>query len=407
MCAPLVAPASAPAAEDGRLARLGRHLLESPQLLDDPGGARTRLDELGITLQLFTQQFLGWKAPGGGADTSGRFGASGSYDLFALIDAEELVGWPGLDFLLHVKGQYDDGLNDAVGALGDPIDDADFDEPIYIDELWLQQRLLRDRLRLRLGFLEQQTSFDRNAFANSEDRQFLSAFLDNNAVVPLPNALGVVLIAAPLPWLELALGAADADNVPRDAGFDTAFDGIDGTTGHFELTLRHVFAGPAGELPGSYRLGGFVDGREKTVFGTEPVRSGRGDAGAYLSFDQWVYRERPEAWQGLGLFVRAGFADGDVNAVAWSWSLGFQYVGPLPARDADVLGFGVQQVIGSDRYRREVDPDFDSETGIELYYRIELLPWLAVTPDLQYILDPGASGADDAFVGVMRFRVIF
>jgi carbohydrate-selective porin OprB len=48
------------------------------------------------------------------------------------------------------------------------------------------------------------------------------------------------------------------------------------------------------------------------------------------------------------------------------------------------------------------------ETGVELYYLIQALGWLAITPDLQYIVDPGANGvADDAVVALLRLRFTF
>jgi carbohydrate-selective porin OprB len=263
---------------------------------------------------------------------------------------------------------------------------------------------LSNRLRFRLGFLEQQTMFDRNAFANSEDRQFLTTFLDNNAVVPLPNGLGVTVVAVPVPWLEIALGAADADNLPRTAGFGTAFDGIDSVTGYFELTFRSPWGGRG--LPGGYRLGMFVDGRALSDFRSD--RQERGHLGGYLSFDQLVWSEGGRGFQGLGLFARWGRADPDVNRISDFWSVGFQYLGLLRRRDADILALGVYQAIGSDVYRRERDPAFGRETGIELYYRMLALPWLAITPDFQYIIDPGATGeAGNAYVLTLRFRVTF
>jgi porin len=391
---------------------LGHHLLHGDRLLDDPAGGRSRTEGLGVTLQLFYNQYLSWKPAGGGAISDAKTGHSGSYDFIGLVDLEALAGWLGGEFLLRVKGQYDRNVNAAVGALSDPIDDADFDEPIYVDELWLQQRFWRDRLRLRLGFLEQQTLFDRNAFANSEDQQFMNSFLDNNAVVPLPNGLGAAFIAAPTPGVEIAVGGADADNLPRQPGFDTAFDSIDGITAYLELTLRPPAWGVLDGLPGAYRLGMFLDGRELTEFGsgdgaTDPRRT-RGHLGAYLSFDQVAWREKDRDLQGLGLFGRFGYADPDVNRIAWFWSLGLQYQGPIPGRDADRIGLGVYQAIGSSRYRAEVDPGFERETGIELYGRIQALPWLALTPDFQYIFDPGANGsADDAVVATLRLRVSF
>lgn len=377
-------------------------------LLGDPGGVRGRLEELGVGLQLFYHQFGGWKPRGGGRDSGSTLGASGSYDFFARADLEELVTWRGADLLLHVKGQYDSNLNEEVGALSDPIDDSDFDEGIYVDELWLQQALWGDRLRLRAGFLEQQTVFDRNAYANSEDRQFLNAFFDNNPVVPLPNGLGATLIAVPIPAIEIAVGVGDADNESRHAGFHTAFDGVDSLTSYLEVTVHSRFESRRGALPGSWRMGLFRDGSERVEFGSAPPNRDRGHLGGYLSLNQLLFRFDAEGDRGLGVFGRFGGADPDVNRIAWFGSLGAQVQGPLAARGRDCIGIAVYHAVGSHRYRRRVAPGFDAETGVEFYYRAEIFPWLAVTPDLQYIIDPGADGdADDAVIAILRLRMSF
>ncbi len=376
------------------------------RLLGDPGGHRSRLERLGVGVQLFYNQFLSAN-PRGGAEPE-SWGHSGSYDLFLRVDAEELVGWPDATAVLHVKGLYDRNINAQVGALSQPIDDADFDEAGYVDELWVEQGFLRRRVRVRVGLLEQQTAFDRNAWANSEDRQFLAAFLDNNPLVPLPNGLGAVVFVDAAPWLTLAAGVSDADNVPRRAGFDTAFDDFDGLTGHFEAAFRVDLAraDASGRLPGRYRLGLFVDGRDLTVFGTG--RSERSHLGVYASLDQLVFREAGERDEGLGLFARAGWADPDSRAIEWFWSVGGLYRGPIPGRDRDELGLGVYQAIGSRRFERQRAPGFDRETGFELFYKAEVLPWLMVTPDVQLILDPGARGEhSDAWVATLRLRVAF
>ena len=192
-------------------------------------------------LQLFYHQHLSGKASGGGASSASAFGHSGSYDFFARMDLDALVGWSGGRVLLHVRGLYDRNVNADVGAIGDPIDDADFDEPIFVDQLWLQQSLLDERLRLRIGLVEQQTLFDRNAYANSEDRQFLNAALDNDLLVPLPGGLSAAVILAPVPWAEVAAGTSDADNVPRDVGFGTAFDGIESLSWYVEASFASPF----------------------------------------------------------------------------------------------------------------------------------------------------------------------
>jgi len=398
-------PASADALTPDLPSRLGRHLLVSPWLLGDVGGLRQRLELNGLSLQLYYNQFVGWK-PSGGAVSEATWGHSGSYDFFTLVDMEALASWPGLLVLLHARGLYDRNINRDVGALSDPIDDADFDDAILLDELWLEQALLRDRIRVRLGLLEQQTLYDRNEFANSEDLQFSNSFLDNNPLVPLPNGLGVAFMVAPLDWLELALGVTDAEGRPLGGGLGTAFDGIDAVTGYVELAFELALPSRNGSLPGTYRIGGFIDGRAKPDFDTGVVTRGHG--GVYLSLDQMVWRERAAADDGLGLFARLGWSEPQTSRTAWFWSLGGRYLGALPRRDEDVLALGFYGTVASGVYRREIDAAFGQETGIELYYRMTLLPWLAVTPNFQYIFNPGATGAlDDAVVAVVRFRVTF
>jgi carbohydrate-selective porin OprB len=346
---------------------------------------RSDLEHRGVTLQAFTNHFGSWKVRGG-VDRGGELGHSGSYDLFALVDAERLVGAPGLTLFLHVKGQYDESVNPDVGALADPIDDADFDRAVYVSQLWLEQALLANRARLRVGFLEHQTLFDRNAYANSEDRQFMATALDNNPIVPLPNGLGAAVILEPTRAFEVALGVGDADNTPGQSGFDTAFDGHDSLSAWAETTLR---VRPC-DLPGSYRFGVFRDGRND------------GHWGAYLSFDQLLLREAGAPDEGLGAFARFGKADADESSFSWSWSAGLQYAGALSGRSDDVVGLGAWQLRPSSGGR-----DATRETGAELYYAAAVLPWLTVTPAVQWIRDPGGEPAPDAVVATLRLRVAF
>ena len=49
----------------------------------------------------------------------------------------------------------------------------------------------------------------------------------------------------------------------------------------------------------------------------------------------------------------------------------------------------------------------DSEQGIELYYNIEVAPWLHISPDIQYIIDPGGGAYDDALVCGIRVQMSF
>jgi porin len=50
----------------------------------------------------------------------------------------------------------------------------------------------------------------------------------------------------------------------------------------------------------------------------------------------------------------------------------------------------------------------DAEVAIELSYRAQITPWLALQPDLQYIVNPGFDGSvDDALAIGVRAEIAF
>ena len=266
------ASGTSPASNEGWTSDLRDQFLHSSRLLDDPWGGRTWLEERGLTLSLFFNHQYGVNARGG-VNTSGAQRHSGSLDYFALFNTERPGLWRGGDFLLLAKTNYNRNINPDVGALSNPIDDADFDKAIWIDQLWYQQQAFNNRVQIRAGYVDLQAIIDRNAYANKEDIQFMNTFLDNNnATIPLKVGFGSALWVRPSEWLELIAGASDADNEIRQAGFDTAFDDFESLLVYGEVGFRLKFSSRRGGLPGNYRFGTFYDPRSKPIFGrSDPV----------------------------------------------------------------------------------------------------------------------------------------
>jgi porin len=170
-----------------------------------------------------------------------------------------------------------------------------------------------------------------------------------------------------------------------------------------------------GKLPGGYRFGLWYDPQPKPQFfndlgdrrRTVPMKSD--DMGFYFNMDQMLFKEKPKDdadTQGLGLFFRYGYAPQDVNEVEHFWSIGAQYQGLIPTRDDDVLGFGFAQ--GRISGTAEDLGGGDQESVYELYYNIKVFPWLHVSPDCQYIVNPGAvGGQQDAFIIGLRILATF
>ncbi len=82
---------------------------------------------------------------------------------------------------------------------------------------------------------------------------------------------------------------------------------------------------------------------------------------------------------------------------------GLAWTGAIPTRNDDIFGLGSFHVVFSD----DVDFEDDSETSIELFYKAQISPWLSIKPDVQYIINPGGDGKDDALAIGIRWEIVF
>lgn len=372
------------------------------------GEWRQDLEARGIRFNVFLNDQYQAVAKGGLDTNGGR--NSASLDTIITLDLGKL-GWiEDADVLMHLQSNWGEGVNDRVGSLADVNDDADGDLGLHVGQLWYRQRFLSRRVALTLGFLDFQTIVDRNALANSEDRQFWNQALDNNFIIPLGIGLGASAEIQPTNWWTVIVGAVDAQSVLYKPGFSTAFHDEDWFLAYAESTFKISLPSKKGQLVGNYRGGVVYDPRPRDVFGpsNRPVESQGDDFGYFVSIDQKLFRESDKDDQGLGFFGRFGYRTPETNRISRFWSAGISYTGLIPQRDADVLGFGFALLRPSAEYRSWIDPEFENEIDYELYYAIQLTKWLVVTPDLQYVENPG--GTDDgkpAIVAGVRIRASF
>lgn len=408
-------PASEPSAEESTPQSLGEFLLTTERLTGDWAGGRKWLEENGLTFALSLTSIYQHNAHGG-LKTHNGHRVSGSYDLELTFDmgaaSDALKG--GTLYAI-ASGSWDTGVSPFVGDYLVVNYDAADDRPVDVWELWYEQNF-GDVLRVRLGKLCIGIDFDTNAYANDETSQFLNFGLINTRTIPLPQAgQGIQFIATPVDWLYFGAIVMDAEADFRETGFRTFYHGPANLFSMYEFGLTPTWDTPLGQLPGNYRFGLWYDPQPKEMFfndldgrrTTIPLK--RDDVGFYASLDQLVFREQPDVEgdeQGFGVFARYGYAHDDVNFLEHFWSIGAQYRGLIPNRDNDVLGVGAAQGILSERLRLTgVNPD--RETAIEVYYNAEIFPWLTLTPDFQWVLNPGGLGGRDAFVAGVRLQMSF
>ncbi len=383
--------------------------LDAPALTRDLRQRRTALEERGVRVNVFlNDQYQAVLT--GGADGSGGGRNAASVDTLITFDLGKLGVVPNAEVLLHLQSNWGAGVNARTGGLFQVNDDADGSIGGHVAQLWYRQHFPEHRASLTLGYLDYQTIVDRNAYANSEDKQFMHQSLDNNPLIPLRIGMGVSLMLKPTSWYSLILGIADGQSVPYKGGISGAFHEEDWYTAYLENGFQVELPSNAGDLPGNYRLGFFYDPGPRKIFRRNETerRTRAGDYGVYVSLDQMLVRESEDDDQGLGVFARFGYRSPETNRMSRFWSAGFSYKGLFPTRDVDVLGFGFSLLRSSHLYRERVDDRFKNETVYEAYYAIHVSDQLVVTPDIQYIDNPGADGAiSHAIVAGVRLRMSF
>jgi porin len=123
--------------------------------------------------------------------------------------------------------------------------------------------------------------------------------------------------------------------------------------------------------------------------------------------------ERPLARWGdrrLDGFARLGLAEPRTEEIAAAYSAGLVLSGRLLGFEDEAVGvaFTTAQTGRPHRRARAAlgEPVEKRETALELAYRAQVTPWLAVQPDVQYVINPGADPAlKNALVVGLRFEV--
>ena len=393
------------------------------KLLGDMGGLRPALAQEGISFDLDITQVLQGNAHGG-ANTTNALRYSGSTDIYMNFDFGKMDLIPGGSLMLHAEGKWGDGIAGKVGSLSPVNWDAivpGFDEGCMftLSEVIYSQVLFDGKVIFIGGKLFGGNAFDTNPFANDERTQFLNVSLRNTPMLPpfLPYTnLGFGVFLNPVEWLWVRTAVADSEGQAKTTGFETSFHGPTNTT----IIHEWEFAIKPMDLEGHQRFGFAYSNMDTAklapkspfkeagplLMAMAPTLTQKLDpflprdektqnTTFYYNFDQYVYQEEADPTQGLGLFGRFSWARESINPVHLFYSLGMGGKGLIDTRDDDTFGVGYYFLDLDD----SMPAGFQSEQGVEAYYNIQVTPWMTITPDLQFIVDPG--GTDDNDVAIV------
>jgi porin len=259
---------------------------------------------------------------------------------------------------------------------------------------------------------------DRFAGGNGTQQFMNQALVANPAfLLGLPYTSFTAGIVSPQKWGKMAVSVRDPEDRTQDTvGLDNLYS--KGVIVSGEVRVETNFFG----LPGDQHVGGVwkgYDQRNLNFLLSPPPQypDTRGSASRTLSdgytvfygFDQFVVRYSDDAERGWGLFGRASLSDGNPTPIRYFVSGGVAGDSPFKGWSrGDKFGLGWYYIGASDEFGRVSQIVFGPRngTGVELFYKFQVTPWLDISPDIQYIKPGLGRIADEAFVFGWRVNMM-
>lgn len=383
----------------------------------DWGGARERLFASGVEVFGFYNSILNGNVSGG---THPRH-ATYVDDAFVgfKFDLEKLAGWRGGLFVVSgINRNGDDLTTKYIGSIFSTQQSVGGQRP-FLYQVYLQQKLFDQRLRLKLGRFSASDDFNGSPLygysVNNGINGDIRNVLFDTRFSAYPFAVwSAVVLFDPAPEFNLKLGVFQTSDdmfENDDNGLNWGIEESDGYTAIAQFGWSPQFwkrpvaliegesESPQGAATKGYP-GHYWIGFTYSEWDLYP-RFGGGfedrSYGFYVHADQMVYQEAPGSDQGLTVFVASGYyPQTEIAIVPFQVNVGLNYQGLFAGRSRDhtmlhfIYGDLSREYAGS--VRRPGGALADSEKVIEIAHRFQVTPWSYVQPDLQYIIDPGGTG---------------
>lgn len=362
----------------------------------------------------------------GGAARSSTY--VGNAHLRSLLDLDRALGWTGthayVDALWIHGGQPDAFVGDAIG-----VSNLSAPPNLQLEEAWIEHNLARANVSVLAGLYDVNSEFDRTQsgglFLNSAfgiGPEFAQTGVDGPSIFPR-TALGARVAFKPAEGVVLRAAVLDGVPLIRDGDRLRAFQSHDGRLYVAELALLDR---PGARPPGDARLrigrnamlpmyaGKLAIGawHYTTTFDRLAPASGalrqHGATGYYAVADRTVARDAQDSRHSLSLFAQFGAGDPAVARFGRYLGAGAVLAGPFEQRRQDELGLAIAVARNGRPYRQQEAPrpTTATERSIELSYLAQANDWLAVQPDLQYVIHPDTDPTvRNALVFTLRFEL--
>lgn len=236
-----------------------------------------------------------------------------------------------------------------------------------VTNLYWQQRLLDGRLSFIAGNVDPTDYLDIYGLINPLTA-FTNLVFSTNPTIASPNqGLGAAFGVMATDNVYVIAGLSDANGDPTDEGFDTFFDDSEYFT---QVEVGWVSSFARRYFDNIHLTFWHVDKREKAQ---TPDDWGLAFSATKFINDTWMP------------FLRVGYSDDEAALLEGMVSTG---IGRYFAEQRDLLGFGVS-------WGKPSADGLDDQYTAELFYRLQVAQNLAITPDVQLIIDPALNPEED------------
>lgn len=320
----------------------------------------------------------------------------GMIDLSLSLDFEQMNLWKGGEFYIQVENTH--GATPTADLVGDiqTFSNIENGDGTYLYMLWYKQTL--GNFSATIGVHDLNSEFVATeyggTFINSSFGIQPSASLNvPTSIFPKP-VLGVVLDYQINDYFLVRTGIYDGEPVsdPDDIyNLDFTISNTEGLLSISEAQYSHELSGKTG----TYKLGVLYHTAEFNNMANGETTAG--NYNIYAIIDQQIN-------DNMGAFAQIGFADKEYNLNPFYLGGGINLTPTFFNREDDVLGLAFAYA----KLSEHAGFDKDHETAIELCYDIAINDHIVFQPDLQYIINPGATSAvDNALIGFMRLKIEF
>ena len=325
-------------------------------------------------------------------------------DLALEVDAEQAFGIEGGTVFVYALVNNSNTLSQNIVGDTQVVSNIDNTSVNRLMEFWYEQAFL-DNHSIKFGLFNLNSEFDViepaglfNLSSHGIGPDFSQSGENGPSIFP---ASSLALRYYYQIDDEYSVRTAILDGVPQDPKFPHR------NTIHLSRSEGALLVLEANKQNDLYRFGLGSWYYTQRVAKLKTAKKGN-NYGVYGIFEYALIKSSEEG-QSLDFFLRYGVANPSINQVNRYFGAGLVYSGFMPSSPGDSIGLAIADAHAGKDYRDSVGATGASgkrEVNIELTYRTEIIPRLAIQPDIQYIINPGmVRNLNDALVFGLRMEL--